>query len=164
MSLTKNPHPQPKKFFWVQTRRLATSFDASTTSIALTEQEKFLCKTTCVSVFFRKSPKAAGRQSVNIFQLKLIATFILMAHVFLHCIGSGQHFLVYIVQAMPENSATLIIKSLTQCLLTVSVSWPRLMIRLKVLTPLTRIELAYRIFVVWFRPKKLQFSVALPTP
>jgi len=29
---------------------------------------------------------------------------------------------------------------------------------------LTRIELAYGMFVLWFRPKKQQFSVALPTP
>jgi len=29
---------------------------------------------------------------------------------------------------------------------------------------LTRIEPAYGIFVLWFRPKKQQFLVALPTP
>jgi len=29
---------------------------------------------------------------------------------------------------------------------------------------LTRIEPAYVIFVLWFRLKKQQFSVALPTP
>jgi len=29
---------------------------------------------------------------------------------------------------------------------------------------LTCIEPAYGIFVLWFRPKKQQFSVALPTP
>jgi len=66
MSLTKNMQPQPKNFFRVQTRRLAVSFDASTRSVALTEQEKFPRKAMCVSVFFfQKSPKAAGRQSVN---------------------------------------------------------------------------------------------------
>jgi len=48
----------------VQTRRLATSFEPFTGS--LTRAEKFLHKATCVSVFYsRKSPKAAGRQSVK---------------------------------------------------------------------------------------------------
>jgi len=45
----------------VHTRRLATSFDASTRSVILTGAEKFPHKATCVSAFFWKSPKAAGR-------------------------------------------------------------------------------------------------------
>jgi len=56
---------QPKNFFWVQTRRLATSFDTSTRSVELTGPEKFLHETTCISVFFWKSPQAARCQSVN---------------------------------------------------------------------------------------------------
>ena len=65
-SLTKHPHPPHKKIFRVQTRRLAASFEPFTGSVALTEPEKFPCKTTCVSVVFtRKSPKAARRRSIN---------------------------------------------------------------------------------------------------
>jgi len=46
----------------VQATRLATSFELLTGSVALTGPEKFLRKTTCVSVFFsRKSPKPARR-------------------------------------------------------------------------------------------------------
>jgi len=50
----------------VQATRLAVSFKLLTGSVALTGQEKFPHKATCVSVFFSQtSPKAAGRQSVN---------------------------------------------------------------------------------------------------
>ena len=59
MSLTKNPHPQVKKFFRVQTKKLAASFDASTRSGDIPAQSHVR-----FGVFFRKSPKAR-RQSVN---------------------------------------------------------------------------------------------------
>jgi len=50
----------------VQATRLSTYFGTFTGSVALTGPEKFPRKATCVSVFFSgKSPKAAGRQSVN---------------------------------------------------------------------------------------------------
>jgi len=59
-------NPQPKNFFRVQATRLAASFEPFTRSVALTGPEKFLRKATCVLVFFsRKSPKAAGCQSVK---------------------------------------------------------------------------------------------------
>jgi len=65
-SLTKNLHPQAKNFFRVQTRRLATSFGTFTGSVALTRQEKFPCKATCVLVFFfQKSSISAWRESVD---------------------------------------------------------------------------------------------------
>ena len=56
-SLTKNPYPQPKNFFRVETRRLAASLDALSRSVALTEREKFPHKATCVSVFFSENPQ-----------------------------------------------------------------------------------------------------------
>jgi len=66
MSLTENPHPQPKNFFQVQTARLAASFELLTGSVALTGREKFPRKATCDLVFFsQNSLKAAGRQSVK---------------------------------------------------------------------------------------------------
>jgi len=50
----------------VQATRLAASFETLTGSVALTGPEKFPRKATCVPVFFPwKSPKVAGRQSVN---------------------------------------------------------------------------------------------------
>jgi len=62
----KTAPPNQKIFFWVQTRTLAVSFDILTRSITLTGAVKFLCKATCISVFFsRKSPKPARRQSVE---------------------------------------------------------------------------------------------------
>jgi len=33
-SLTKNQHPQPKNFFWVQSRRLSDLFEPSNSSLA----------------------------------------------------------------------------------------------------------------------------------
>jgi len=48
----------------VQTKRLAASFDASTSSVTRTGAEIFLCKAIAFSRFFRKSPKAARSQSV----------------------------------------------------------------------------------------------------
>ena len=51
-SLTKNPHPPSKKNFWVQSRRLATSFETFTGSVEHTRPEKFPCKATCVQAFF----------------------------------------------------------------------------------------------------------------
>jgi len=66
-SLTKTPQPQAKIFFGVQTRRLAASFETFTGSVEHTGPEKFPCKTMCVlAFFFRKSLKAAGRQSVKL--------------------------------------------------------------------------------------------------
>jgi len=38
-SLTKNPQPQPKKYFQVQTRRLADPFEHLNSSIAQSAQE-----------------------------------------------------------------------------------------------------------------------------
>jgi len=46
-SLTKNPHPQAKNFFRVQTARLAKAFELLTESEALIEPEKFPHKATC---------------------------------------------------------------------------------------------------------------------
>jgi len=46
-SLTKNQHPQAKKFFRVLTRGLA-SFETFTESVEHTRPEKFPCKATCV--------------------------------------------------------------------------------------------------------------------
>jgi len=46
----------------VQTSRLAAFFDTLTRPVALTDQEKFPHKPTCVSVFFSKIPKS-GRMS-----------------------------------------------------------------------------------------------------
>jgi len=48
MLLTRNPQPQPKNFFRVQTGRLVTSFDASTRSVTRTGVEIFPRKATCV--------------------------------------------------------------------------------------------------------------------
>jgi len=39
MLLTKNPQPQPKKFFRVQTRRLAKPFESLNSSLALSVEE-----------------------------------------------------------------------------------------------------------------------------
>jgi len=51
----------------MQTTRLAASFETFSGSVPLTGPEKFPRKATCVSVFLSwKSPKVAGRQSVNI--------------------------------------------------------------------------------------------------
>jgi len=48
-SLTKNPQPPSKKFFFrVQTRRLAASFGTFTRSVEHTWPEKFPRKATCV--------------------------------------------------------------------------------------------------------------------
>jgi len=44
----KTAPPKQKKFFWVQTRRLATSFDASTRSVTQAGAEIFPCTATCV--------------------------------------------------------------------------------------------------------------------
>jgi len=50
----KNPHPQAKNFFRVQTTRLAASFDTSTRCVTCTGAEIFLRKTTCdPAVFLR---------------------------------------------------------------------------------------------------------------
>jgi len=50
----KNRIPQAKKFFRVQTRRLAESFDTSTRSVTRTGVEIFLRKATCdPAVFLR---------------------------------------------------------------------------------------------------------------
>ena len=43
-SLTKKPHPPSKKIFWVQSRRLATSFETFTGSVEHTRPEQFPCK------------------------------------------------------------------------------------------------------------------------
>jgi len=60
----------------VQTRRLATSFEPFTRSVALTRLEKSPHKATCVSVLFsRKSPKPAGRQSVKHLSIKPQVSF-----------------------------------------------------------------------------------------
>jgi len=72
-SLTENLHPPSKIFFGVQTRRLA-SFDTSTRSVTLTGAEKFLCKATCVLVFFflgnpQKQPDAKVLRSKELFLL-----------------------------------------------------------------------------------------------
>jgi len=47
-SLTKDPQPQPKNFFRVQTRRLAASFETFTGSVEHTGSEKLPRKATCV--------------------------------------------------------------------------------------------------------------------
>ena len=49
---SKNPHPPTKNFFWVQTARLAESFELFTGSVALTRPEKFPRKVTCDLVVF----------------------------------------------------------------------------------------------------------------
>jgi len=68
-SLTKNPQPQAKNFFRVQTRRLAVSFDTSTRSVTHTGAEKFPCKATCVSAFFiQKSPKQPDAKVLSYHQ------------------------------------------------------------------------------------------------
>jgi len=65
-SLTKNPHPQAKNFFRVQTRRLATSFETFTGSVQHTGPVKVPRKATCAEAFFfQKSPNPSGRQRVN---------------------------------------------------------------------------------------------------
>jgi len=53
-SLTKNPHPQPKKFFGVQSTRLAESFEPFTGSVVHTGQEKFLRKAACDPTVFSR--------------------------------------------------------------------------------------------------------------
>ena len=72
----KSAHPK-QKFIRVETRRLAASFYASTRPTALTKWEKFPHKATCVSAlfFFRKSAKAAGRQSVDTWHLAAFEDF-----------------------------------------------------------------------------------------
>jgi len=66
-SLTKKPAtPNQKKFFRVQTRRLAASFDASTRSITCTGARDIPAQSHVrLDVFFQKSPKAAGCQNVK---------------------------------------------------------------------------------------------------
>jgi len=56
-SLTKNLQPQAKNFFRVQATRLAMSFELLTVSVVLIGPVKFLCKATCVSVFFCENPR-----------------------------------------------------------------------------------------------------------
>jgi len=58
--LAQKPTP-PSKKIWVQTRRLVTSFDASTRFVTCTGTDKFPHTATCVCFFFRKSSKAARR-------------------------------------------------------------------------------------------------------
>ena len=65
-SRIKNPHPQSKNFFRVQTRRLAVSFETFIGSLEHTGPEKFPRKATSFRWgFFGKSPKAAGRERVK---------------------------------------------------------------------------------------------------
>ena len=47
--------PQPKNFFWVQTTRLASSFDGLTRSVTRTGAEIFPCKATCESAVFLRT-------------------------------------------------------------------------------------------------------------
>ena len=51
-SLTKNPQPPTKKYFQVETTRLAASFDTSTRSIIRTGVEIFPRKATCDPAVF----------------------------------------------------------------------------------------------------------------
>jgi len=63
-SLTKNRHPQPKKLFRVQTRRLAASFELLNSSLPLSAPELHAHKAMCNPVVLaQKSPKPARRQS-----------------------------------------------------------------------------------------------------
>jgi len=62
----KNYTPQAKNFFWVQTRRLAASFDASTRFVTCTGAEIFLHKPRAFKHFFPiipesgRTPKCSG--------------------------------------------------------------------------------------------------------
>jgi len=65
-SLTKNPHPNQKKFFCEQTRRLAASFEPLNSSLPLSAPELHTHKATCHLVVLAQEPsKAAGRQIVK---------------------------------------------------------------------------------------------------
>jgi len=67
MSLTKNPHPQPKNFFRVQTRRFAAYFKPLNSSLPLLAPELHAHKATCnLVVLACKSPNPSGRQSVKV--------------------------------------------------------------------------------------------------
>ena len=57
-----------KKFFLVQTRRLATFFEPLNSSLPFSAPELRARKDTCEPIVLaRKSPNAAGRESVNYF-------------------------------------------------------------------------------------------------
>jgi len=66
MILTKNLHPQPKKFYRVQTRRLAVSFELLNSSLLLSVPELRSRKATCDPVVLvQKSSKPTGDRIVN---------------------------------------------------------------------------------------------------
>ena len=55
MSLKKKPVHPTKKFFQLQTTRLAESFELLTGSVALTGPEKLLCQATCDPADFART-------------------------------------------------------------------------------------------------------------
>ena len=69
-------NPQAKHFFWVQTRRLTTSFELLTGSAVLIGPERFSCKAMCDPVVLAQEFLiSAGRQSVNVWQHFLSTSF-----------------------------------------------------------------------------------------
>ena len=72
-------NPQPKKFFQVQTTRLAKFFELLTRSVALTGPEKFLHKATCnPAVFARTAWINLGVKvlMLNVAFTKIVSMFI----------------------------------------------------------------------------------------
>jgi len=55
MSLTKNPKPKTKKFFALQTTRLAESFERLNSSLVLSAPELCLPKSTCEQAVFARA-------------------------------------------------------------------------------------------------------------
>ena len=73
VSLTKNPHPNQKKIFRVQTTRLAESFKLLIGSVALTRLEKFPRKATCdPAVFAQTAWSNPGAKVLTYFRCSLL--------------------------------------------------------------------------------------------
>jgi len=101
-SLTKNPQPPTKNFFWVQTRRLAESFEPLNRSLAFSAPDLRSCKATCDPFFWceifehywtRKHLSEKWKSTLKNQQISLWTSLKIFWKTILQSFGLGWQFL-----------------------------------------------------------------------